>query len=58
MADRDYGFDDRPRGNFMPYVVWTLVACLAVGSFLYADGHFAEIIEEVTETVTDAPKDG
>lgn len=58
MTDRDYGFDDRPRGGIMPYVVWTTVACLAVGAFLYADGYFDEIIDEVTEVVTDAPKDG
>lgn len=49
MAGQGFGFDDEPHRGITPYVVWTIVGCMALGAFLYADGYFDEIIEEVIE---------
>jgi hypothetical protein len=50
MAKQDFGFDDRRRQGITRYIVWTIVACLALGAFLYADGAFDEILAETTGT--------
>lgn len=46
MAKRPFGFGDEPRRGITRYVVWTVVGCLALGAFLYADGYFDDMIEE------------
>jgi hypothetical protein len=48
MAKRDFGFDDRPRHGITRYIVWTVVACLALGAFLHADGAFDDQPVEAT----------
>ncbi|WP_170314681.1 hypothetical protein [Aquibium carbonis] len=58
MAGQDFGFDDEPRRGITPYVVWTVVACLALGIFLYADGYFDEIIDDVIESVSEPATNG
>ena len=55
MAKNDYGFGEPPRNGVTRYVVCTLVACLAVGLFLYADGYFDELgdmTSAIQETVS------
>jgi len=48
LARREDDFGDMPRQGISRYVLWTLAFCLAVGTFLYADGFFDSMIEETT----------
>jgi len=58
MADNDFGFDEKQRPGITRYVVWTIVACLALGAILQADGYFDKMIEEVVEGPSDPATDG
>ena len=48
MAGRESGFENRQRRGITRYIVWTVLACLALGAFLYADGYFDGMIDGPT----------
>ncbi len=48
MTGRESGFENRQRRGITRYIVWTVLACLALGAFLYADGYFDGMIDDAT----------